>query len=325
MPEHGLVLGKFMPPHRGHLYLIDFARQVTPDLTVVVGSLPHEPIPGALRHAWLKELYPDLHVVHLTDENPQLPEEHPDFWNIWRTSLQRIAGRPIDLLFAGEPYGEQLAQTLDARFVPCNAGRDLLAVSGTAVRDSPEAHWHLLPPVVQAYYARRVLIFGPESTGKTTLAQRLAQEFDGTYVPEYARTYLDGKEDHFDLHDMTLIARGQNASEQALARVGKPWLFCDTDALTTQIWSQELFGQVARTFPDIPDHYDLVLLTDVDVPWVPGSLRLRPEGRVEFLARCRAALEERGRTYKVISGGWEERWSQAKAAVQAVKTSPRRP
>ena len=71
---HGLVLGKFMPPHRGHQYLIDFAAQWTERTTVVVSSLKGEVIPGELRHRWLSETYPELNVVHLEDENPQYPE-----------------------------------------------------------------------------------------------------------------------------------------------------------------------------------------------------------------------------------------------------------
>ena len=80
---HGMVLGKFMPPHRGHIYLCEFARSWSDTLTIVVGSLPDEPIAGALRFEWMRELFPSCRVVHLTDSNPQYPHDHPDFWAIW--------------------------------------------------------------------------------------------------------------------------------------------------------------------------------------------------------------------------------------------------
>lgn len=326
MPEHGLVLGKFMPPHLGHRHLVDFARNFTSDLTLVVGSLAVEPIPGELRHAWMRELYPDLRVVHLTDENPQLPEERPDFWQIWRDSLARVAERPIDLLFASEPYGEPLARVLGARFIPTNAGRTLLPISASEVRRDPISHWSLLPANVQAYYARRVLLFGPESTGKTTLAQTLAETFSATLVPEYARSYLEGREENFGVAEMVDIARGQRASEEALARVGRPLLICDTDPLTTLLWSQELFGAAPEPLPTLAraNPYHLILLLDVDVPWVKGSLRLRPQGREAFMTRCREALEEYGRDHVLVSGGWQERLEKACEAVRAMLCAPAR-
>lgn len=106
----GLVLGKFMPPHLGHVYLVDFARAYASDITVVVGTLAREPIPGALRFEWMRELAPSANVVHLTDENPQEPHEHPRFWDIWRESLLRVAPKP-DYVFASEMYGARLARS----------------------------------------------------------------------------------------------------------------------------------------------------------------------------------------------------------------------
>src|SRR5438552_1746790 len=132
MASSGMVLGKFMPPHSGHLYLVEFARNYVEDLTIVVGSLKSEPMPGELRPRWMRELFPDARVVHLTDENPQEPKDHPDFWRIWHDSLMRVLpGRP-DYVFAGEDYGWKLAEVLGARFIP-SGGRGLLGVSGTAV------------------------------------------------------------------------------------------------------------------------------------------------------------------------------------------------
>ncbi|CFS06952.1 Putative transcriptional regulatory protein NadR (probably AsnC-family) [Mycobacterium tuberculosis] len=87
---HGMVLGKFMPPHAGHVYLCEFARRWVDELTIVVGSTAAEPIPGAQRVAWMRELFPFDRVVHLANENPQRPWEHPDFWDIWKASLQGV-------------------------------------------------------------------------------------------------------------------------------------------------------------------------------------------------------------------------------------------
>src|SRR5688500_16522986 len=90
--KHGFTLGKFMPPHAGHLHLINEARKQVEKLTVLVCSLEKEPIPGALRFSWMQQLFPgpDVEIVHVTDEVPSYPHEHPDFWLIWTKLLKRF-------------------------------------------------------------------------------------------------------------------------------------------------------------------------------------------------------------------------------------------
>lgn len=320
---HGVVLGKFLPPHQGHLYLVEFARSFAEEVTVVVGSLPSEPIPGELRYQWMKELFPQLRVVHLTDENPQYPHEHPDFWQIWKESLERIVAKPVDAVFASESYGAPLAEALGARFIPTNALRETVPVSGTAIRQDPPAHWNHLPLPVRRYFQRRIVIFGPESSGKTTLAGQLALHFQGLVVAEYARTWLAGREGGFTLDDMEVIARGQCASELALSRLGSPYLFCDTDSLTTALWCRQLFDQVPESVSALTenDRSHLTLLLQPDLPWQEDPLRFTPHTREQFYQDCLQALERRNRPYTVISGHGHARLQQAVEAVQALSWS----
>jgi NadR type nicotinamide-nucleotide adenylyltransferase len=314
----GMLLGKFMPPHLGHVYLVDFARHYADRLTVVVCSLASEPIPGELRYRWMRELFPDVNVVHLTDENPQEPIEHPNFWDIWRASLLRVLpGRP-DLVFASEDYGWRLAEVLGSRFVPVDRERAAVPVSGTAVRADPLAHWDYIPRPVRPYFVRRVCVFGPESTGKTTLARRLAGHFHTALVPEYARALLEAQGGRLGADDIPRIARGQAASEDARVRDARGLLVCDTDVLTTLIWGDVLFGSCPDWVRQEADRrrYDLTLLLDVDVPWVADRVRYLPDNRAGFLRRCRRELEARGRPYVLLSGDWEERFAAACRAVE---------
>jgi NadR type nicotinamide-nucleotide adenylyltransferase len=314
----GMVLGKFMPPHAGHVHLVEFARAFVDDLTVVVGTLAREPIPGALRHAWMRELFPTVRVVHLTDENPQDPSEHPEFWEIWRASLERVLPRAPDYVFASDAYGKKLAQVLGARFVPVDPARSAVPISGTRVRADPLGCWEHLPRPVRAYFVKRVCVFGPESTGKSTLARRLAAHFGTVHVPEFARAWLEAKDGEVAREDMPTIARGQLAAEDALAREANRLLFCDTDALTTAIWSEALFGACD---PDVRARadartYALHLLLDVDVPWVPDAVRYLPNDRRAFFTRCVDALG--ARPHVILRGSWDERYEAAVRAVSSL-------
>ena len=313
-----MMLGKFLPPHYGHVYLGDFARHFVKELTIVVGTLAREPIPGHLRYQWMKQLFPGVNVVHLDEELPQDPSEHPDFWQLWQTALENILPCRPEVVFASEPYGQKLAEVLGGRFIPVNPDRSIRPVSGTAVRADPYLHWDLIPPPVRAFYAKRVCIFGPESTGKSTLTRNLAKHFQTLAVPEYARTLLEWREGKLDEHDLPDIARGQAASEDALAPYSNRLLFMDTDPLATCVWSDYLFG---RTDPAITElaqsrRADLYLLTDVDVPWVPDVVRYLPENRTSFLDSCEQALIREGCRYAKISGSWDERLQRAVEAVR---------
>lgn len=225
----GFLLGKFLPPHRGHQYLIEFARAYVDRLTVLVCTIEQEPIPGRLRYQWMCEAFPGVDLVHHTDEIPQAPEEHPQFWDIWRESIRRHAPGRIDYVFASEDYGWRLAEELEARFVPVDIARRNLPVSGRAIRQDPMAHWDELLPPVRSYYLKRVCVCDP------ALASALAAHFGTVCVHAY-----DGgvhTRQARDRDELLRLFRGQRTAEDALARQANRVLLCEADALTLAIWS----------------------------------------------------------------------------------------
>ena len=315
-----MILGKFLPPHAGHQALVHFGMNFVDRLHVLVCSIQREPIPGQLRYAWMRELFPEANVVHIDRELPQEPKDHPQFWDIWREVVREAVGESIDYVFASEEYGRRLAAELAADFVCFDLARNLVPVSGTAVRESPLENWRYIPECVRPYFLKRICVFGPESTGKSMLARDLAAAFGTAYVPEFARGWLDPKRGVCSYSDIDVIARGQLAAEDSLSRRADRVLFCDTDLLLTTIWSDVLFGRcpewIARAAAE--RRYDLYLLLDVDVPWVDDTQRFLPHRRREFFERCRDLLEEHRRPYVILSGTWPERFARARQAVETL-------
>ena len=330
----GLIIGKFLPPHHGHAYLIETALAQADRLIVLVCSLEREEIPGERRVAWLREMFPSVDVRHHTDENPSFPHEHPRFWALWTASIQRLVPTPPDLVFSSEDYGEELARRLGARHALVDRERRVVSVSGQQVRSDPMRFWSFLPECVRPEYARRIVVTGPESTGKTILARRLAEHFATSWVPEYARAFLDDKHaggvvpsPPCDASDIPEIARGQIASEDAAARSANRLLVCDTDLYVTRLYAEEYFEACPSWIRQAASsrRYALHLLLDADVPWVEDAQRDRPRLRQELLARLRLMLEQDGRAYVLISGSWGDRFERASAAVAECRSASEHP
>lgn len=159
----------------------------------------------------------------------------------------------------------------------------------------------------------KICLFGPESTGKSTLARNLAAHFNAPYVAEYAQDFIEARGGALQFEDLNIILKEQLRREDIAAQEGL--LFCDSDALTTSIWSNYLYGTVssfveAQAFQSAA-RYRHTLLLDIDVPWVDDVHRYAPEKRQEFFELCEAALKKQGRAYTIISGDWQERFEKS--------------
>lgn len=153
----GLVLGKFYPPHNGHLYLIKYAEERVDELIVVVGSLPTETIPGSLRSCWLRDLVKDsTKIYHIPDDNPVgVTPKDESFWTIWRDNLINHLPYVPNRLFGGEKYLERIAKELGIDYTYVDRKRIKHPISGTMVRSDPKKYWDFIPKVVQEYYQEK--------------------------------------------------------------------------------------------------------------------------------------------------------------------------
>lgn len=322
--RRGFLLGKFMPPHAGHVGLCRVAMGQCDHLSVLVCTRDVEPIPGSLRAAWMAELMPAARILHVHRDIPQEPKEHPAFWTIWRELIFEQHPEPIHRVFGSEAYVVRLAAELGAEPVVVDPERLAFPVSAAAVRADPPAHWHHIPGPIRPWYQKRVVLFGPESVGKSTLAARLGALCGGPYVPEYGRTYdrfRDGGE--WRHRDFLRIAEGHLAIRAAVAPAAGPVLVEDTDPLLTSVWARMLTGSSIPELEDETRLGDLYLLLDTDAPWTDDGTRyFSDNSRAQFMNLCRDILERRGARYLTISGDWTARWEQAVAALEALRQEP---
>ena len=157
-----------------------------------------------------------------------------------------------------------------------------------------------------------ICLTGPESTGKSTLAKVLSNEFSAPLVPEVARDYLTGKEG-YRRKDVLEIAHLQLAAEQAVLATAPRLIVCDTDLLVIRIWWEEKYGALDPWLREAllarsQRHY---LLAKPDLPWEPDSLRDAPHDRERLFARYQQALAEDGFPYAEICGSGQTRTDTA--------------
>jgi NadR type nicotinamide-nucleotide adenylyltransferase len=174
----------------------------------------------------------------------------------------------------------------------------------------------------------KVVIFGPESTGKTTLSTQLARHYNTVWAPEFAREYLQKKWNNYrktceDI-DIIPIAEGQMKLENNLAKKADKILICDTDLLETKVYSQEYYGgfvdpkldEAAKT-----NQYDLYLLTYIDTPWEADDLRDRPGMRLEMFNAFEKALKDHNKNYILLKGDKETRLKKAVRVIDKILES----
>ncbi len=350
--EHGLVIGKFYPPHLGHEYLIRTAAAHCRHVTVGVLGASVESTPMQHRAAWLRESFADQPQVRIVTELDDVPIDYdsPEIWeahvDVMRAAIARAdrdfgALDPVDAVFTSEPYGAELARRFGADNVCLDQSRSLYPVSGTAVRADPVAQWPMLSPAVQAGLALRVAVVGAESTGTTTLSRDLAaalRQRGGiwqrtAWVAEYGREYsanllalarardaqARAEDIAWNSQDFTMVATEQCRQEEFAVRRGSPILVCDTDALATCIWHERYIGApspaVAEIAARMPQRALYLLTSDAGVPFEDDGLRDGEHLRGWMSGRFREVLAAQGVPWRELAGSPQERCRAALAAV----------
>lgn len=318
----GLVCGRFLPPHRGHLHYVELAASFCAELTVLLVSYEDDPISGELRQAWLEELFPRARVVHARHVKAP-PREAPDFWAQWAAILRQHVPSP-ELFFTGDARAAHIARHLGAKHVLVDPQRIGIPIAATAIRENPLAHFEELPPCVRPHYVKRVAFLGAESSGKSTLARALSRSYGTVLVPDYARIVSEAKRAAFTYDEVDHIARCQRGAQASLARHANRVLFSDGDLRALFLWSERRFDRTPAWIraEASATRWDLTLVPAPDTPFVGRPEWDVPAMRAAFHTRALALAHETSQRVVVLSGSWEERETQARRAIDALLSLP---
>jgi HTH-type transcriptional regulator, transcriptional repressor of NAD biosynthesis genes len=320
---HGVTIGKFCPPHRGHKHLIDSAKTQVDEFTVLVCDRDDHSIPAELRAAWLREIHPGANIMVIDDCVPD------DDSKGWADYTIRILGFRPDVVFTSEVYGDSYAAHMGAKHVMVDRNRVVVPISATQIRATPLKHWDYLEPCVRAHFAKRVAVVGAECTGKTTLARSLAAHFSTSWVPEFGRTYSEAKllsrdADRWQTSEFVFIASEQNRIEDALARTCNKILICDTDSFSTNLWHERYLDRLSSEVEALAHgrKYDLYLLAAADFPFIPDGLSDGAQIRQAMQERFFEELGRRTKQFEVLVGDFDMRLAAAAKACDRILTQP---
>lgn len=160
----------------------------------------------------------------------------------------------------------------------------------------------------------RVVLYGPESTGKTTLAQQLATHYNTSWAPEYMRLYLDNKitdpeKELVTYEELIPIAKGQMWMENKKLETANTFLFCDTNLMELEVYANYYFGKSPKELSKyaLKNTYELYVLTHIDVPWEIDAFRDRPEDRETMFNLFEQRLVDTNKPYIIAKGTEEDR------------------
>ena len=271
----------------------------------------------------MENLFPKAVVIVVNNGDQPLASDSPE----WAPIIRGFHPETIDRVIGSEEYIVKLAGALNAQHFILDPMWMAYPANSVEVREDPFSHWESIPGYVRPYFQKRLTMVGPESTGKSYMADLLAQKFGGPYVPEYGRPYEKFRAPgDYRAEELHFIVDGHVAHRRTLSMKAGPILFEDTDPLLTAVWAEMLLG---HSLPDLearielPDHY---LLLDANAPWEEDPLRYygKQDQRQKFFTKIKTKLDAFNASYTLITGDWAEREAQAIAVVEEMLKTPKR-
>lgn len=277
----GFIIGKFMPFHKGHEALIEYAKSNCDHLTILVGYRDGEPIPLKYRLHWVSSTYlhdPKIEVIGDTINHPS-DLSFDDLSEWWGKHILENFGQ-FSRVFSSEDYGKHFAKCMNAENWVFNEARTIVPISATMIRQKPHTYWDYLNNFAKDYYVKKIVIVGTESTGKTIMCQELAKHYNTTWCPELGRELVpDTRECTFS--DLNLVATGHAKHILRHIRIANKVLFIDTDLTITRSYAEFLFDRKIEVpfWVEGANEMDLYIFLEPNAPWVDDGTRMPKKNR----------------------------------------------
>lgn len=321
----GLTLGKFAPFHKGHQLLIETAIDETDDLIVLIYDDPVINIPLSTRADWIRKIYPNIKVIEGVN-SPNDSGYTADIMKIQEEYVLSVLGdRSISHFYSSEPYGEHMSIALNAIDRQVDLNRNIVPISATKIRNNAFENKEFIHPEVYKDLITKVVLLGAPSTGKTTLAEKLAAHFDTQWMPEYGREYWENHQvnKRLTLEDLLKIAETHIEREDALVLKSNLVLFSDTNAITTYLFSLDYHGNALLELENLAkaaeSRHDIIFVCDTDIPYDDTWDRSGDVKRKEFQQKIIEDLETRNLKYYMLNGTVEERIEQVSKVLSDYK------
>ena len=302
-----------MPFHKGHEAMINFALTKCDLLTVLVCCSDKENIPSEIRKNWIEGTFkskPNIEVKVLNYREAELPntsESSQEISKLWSKTFKELYP-DYELVITSEEYGNYVASFMGIKHIPFDIPKQLYPVSATTVRNDLFSNWNYLSKIVKPYFAIKIVIFGTESTGKTTLSEKLVKHYNCSGVKEAGRDLI-ANSNSFEFNDLHLVA-SEHATriDQKICRES-PLIIIDTDIHTTMSYANFIFNKDLKVDDKIynSNKADLYLYLNNDVEYQQDGTRLSESDRNLLDLSNRKILKEKNIKFIEVEGNWEQR------------------
>lgn len=318
------VFGKFLPFHKGHEAMLNFALSKCDFLTVLVCCSDKESMPDTYRKTWIEKAFEERKNIeirtfnYLESELPNTSETSESVSKIWADIFKEQLP-DYSLLITSEEYGNIVAAFMNIQHIAFDIPKKIFPVSATALRNDVFANWKFLPDSVKPDFAVKVVILGTECTGKTTLTEKLAKHFNCSFVLEAGRDIIPNS-NSFTFADLHLVATEHAKRIDKTILVHSPLVIIDTDIHTTKSYSQFTFEKELEISANIynSNKANLYLYLNNDVEYLQDGTRLSETERNLLDLSHRQVLTDHNIDIIEIKGDWDERFKKAVEQVNKI-------